>query len=220
MRARYDGEIAFTDESVGAFLAELRRGGELDHTLVVITADHGEEFGDHGGFEHGRTLYQEQIHVPLLIRFPGAYAGGRVVSAVVRQIDIVPTILDALGAGAPADLPGRSLLPAIASEPDTAIEAAAETSLGGRESVALIIDGWKVIESKVLGATTTTAYNLRTDPLEHDERAQQRPILVGYARQALAQWRSGRTASDRGAPAPAHIDPAVLERLRALGYDD
>src|SRR5207244_10762113 len=89
----------------------LFRSRRLDRsTLVVFVADHGEEFHEHGGFDHGRTLYQELVRVPLLVRLPSGAGGGRRVRGLARQIDVLPTVLAVLGLPVPADLPGSTLL--------------------------------------------------------------------------------------------------------------
>lgn len=94
--ARYDGEIAFTDRYVGMLVDYLRyRRPLLDDTIIVFTADHGEEFGEHGGKIHAYTCYEESVHVPLIVRIPGAAA--RRVDQPVALIDVMPTVLDALG---------------------------------------------------------------------------------------------------------------------------
>jgi arylsulfatase A-like enzyme len=88
----------------------LQRRGQLSNTLVVVTADHGEEFGEHGWFSHGNGLYLQGLHVPLLISFPGRIPGGVRVSERVTLRDLPATVIDLLGsAGAPV-LPGRSLV--------------------------------------------------------------------------------------------------------------
>jgi arylsulfatase A-like enzyme len=108
--ALYDGAIRFTDEQIGLLIEGLRERGLLDKTLVVVTADHGEELWDHGSFFHGQSLYDELLHVPLFVRLPGGTHAGTVVTDQVRAIDIVPTISDVLRAPAPF-AEGRSLVP-------------------------------------------------------------------------------------------------------------
>jgi hypothetical protein len=114
----YDGEVAASDFAFAALIDGLRARGLYDETLIVVTADHGEELHEHGGWEHGETLYGEVLDVPLLLRLPGGPRGVRV-SEPVQQIDLLPTLLDALaipwredeaptGGGAGS---GRSLLP-------------------------------------------------------------------------------------------------------------
>ncbi len=97
----YDGSIAYTDRQLGRLLRGLARRGRLARTLVVVTADHGEELWDHGKFFHGQSLYDELLHVPLLVRFPDV-GHGRTVDALVRSVDLVPTIAATMGRPAPA----------------------------------------------------------------------------------------------------------------------
>lgn len=103
----YDGSLAYTDRQIGRLLRGLARRGRLASTLVVVTADHGEELWDHRHFFHGQSLYDELLHVPLLVRFPRD-GHGRVVDGVVRTVDLMPTVAEAFGrTGAPSD--GQSL---------------------------------------------------------------------------------------------------------------
>jgi arylsulfatase len=109
----YDGNILYTDRQIGRLLRGVARRGRLDHTLVIVTADHGEEFWDHRKFFHGQSLYDELLHVPLLVRFPDV-GRGRVVEDVVRTVDLVPTIAEAFGRPPPTAGDGRSLRPLAA----------------------------------------------------------------------------------------------------------
>src|SRR5262245_7793877 len=111
--ARYDGEIRFVDEQIGRLLDRLSASERGPRAWVVVTADHGEEFKDHGSMGHGRRLYEEVVRVPLIIRRPGkngAPGGGARVSAPVSGIDLLPTLVAAAGAPAPAGAQGVSLL--------------------------------------------------------------------------------------------------------------
>ena len=107
----YDGAIAWTDRQLGRLFRGLARRGRLADTVVVVTADHGEELWDHGAFFHGQSLYDEQLHVPLIVRLPRG-GRGRVVPAVVSTVDVLPTLLDAAGL-APAATDGTSLVPQV-----------------------------------------------------------------------------------------------------------
>jgi arylsulfatase A-like enzyme len=93
----YDGSIAYVDNQIGALLDELQHRGTLDNTLVVITADHGEEFGEHGAFEHGNNLYLTSIHVPLLVLFKDRLPAGKSISDAISLRDLSATILDQIG---------------------------------------------------------------------------------------------------------------------------
>ena len=108
--ARYDAEIAYFDDHFGRLLAHLRARGLYDDALIVLTADHGEEFGEHGGFRHGHTLYGELLGVPLVVKYPGGEGAGRRVATPAALVDVVPSVADVLGADwRRADFRGRSL---------------------------------------------------------------------------------------------------------------
>ena len=113
MIALYDTEIAFADHQVGVLLRELEASGLSENTLVVVTADHGEEFWDHGGLGHGSSNFEEQLHVPLVIAGPGVKT--RSIKEPVSLVDVMPTILDFVGVEAPPGLPGRSLADVLRS---------------------------------------------------------------------------------------------------------
>jgi arylsulfatase A-like enzyme len=105
----YDGALAYLDHEVGDLLDRLRQRGRLDNTLVVVTSDHGEQFGEHGLFDHANSLYRQVLQVPLVVSMPGRIPAGRRVPHPVSLIDIAATILDVTGAAAGARLPGESL---------------------------------------------------------------------------------------------------------------
>src|SRR5262249_54915570 len=107
-RDRYDECIAFLDEQLGRLLGELRRQGLPDNTLVIITSDHGEAWGEHGLFSHRNSVYLDEVGVPLVILSPGA-PPGRVVTAPVTLRDLTATVVDLLGLSAGSPFPGRSL---------------------------------------------------------------------------------------------------------------
>jgi arylsulfatase A-like enzyme/uncharacterized membrane protein YbhN (UPF0104 family) len=105
----YDGEITYWDEHFGRLLAKLRERGLYDDLTIVVTSDHGEEFGDHGGFWHGTTLYDEQVRVPLLVKLPRGRRAGTVVHHWVQSIDIMPTLLREMGIAVPEGVQGGDL---------------------------------------------------------------------------------------------------------------
>jgi arylsulfatase A-like enzyme len=109
MMAQYDGDVAFGDREFGRFVRGLKQAGLYDDALVVFLSDHGEEFLDHGRWLHGRSLFDELIRVPLLVKFPGNESRGRRVAEQVQLVDVVPTILEAAKLPVPADLAGRPL---------------------------------------------------------------------------------------------------------------
>jgi arylsulfatase A-like enzyme len=116
MSALYDGEVAYVDRFVGKLL-EVLDPEVLAHTLVVLTADHGEELYDHGGWKHGETLYQEQIRVPLILRWDsGPVPAGVRIAEPVSLLDLLPTVLAAVGAEVPPEAEGIDLLPPLTGE--------------------------------------------------------------------------------------------------------
>jgi arylsulfatase A-like enzyme len=110
VRARYDGEIAYSDEVLGRLERDLKSRDLWDNTLIVITSDHGEELYERGGWDHAHSLQPERIAVPLIIKLPGGRFGGKRVTGLAGGIDVLPTVLSALGIEPPESLPGIDLL--------------------------------------------------------------------------------------------------------------
>lgn len=115
VRWYYEGEVRFTDQCIGMLLDALAARGWLDDTLIVVTSDHGEELWAHGRRGHGYTLYQEMVHVPLVLRYPPAMGrSGTVSTGLAHHVDLMPTVLAWFGVPAPAGLAGADLWPRIA----------------------------------------------------------------------------------------------------------
>ncbi len=114
LQALYDGEIRYNDQAIGSLLDALREHDLLKSTLIVLTADHGEEFWEHGRLGHGRSLYDEVLHVPLILRLPGGVPAR--IADQVELVDVMPTLLDLSGIPIPEDLSGKSLRPLVTGE--------------------------------------------------------------------------------------------------------
>lgn len=143
--ALYDTEIRYVDRAIGELLASIPPDVLAD-TLIVLTADHGEELHDHGGWKHGHTLYEDQIHVPLIFRWDGRIPAGRRIPGTVRLVDLAPTILAATGAEAPPGWQGVDLLPALLGEqPLPRLAAYAEDLQVGPLRTAAVLGGKKLI---------------------------------------------------------------------------
>lgn len=114
--AQYDGDIAYGDQEFGRFVRELKARGLYDQALFVFLADHGEEFEDHGKWLHGRSVFDELVRIPLLVKFPGGRGGGTRVRQMVQAVDVLPTILanEGLPVPTPPVVAGRPLQPVIA----------------------------------------------------------------------------------------------------------
>jgi arylsulfatase A-like enzyme len=108
-RDLYDAELAYLDQDLGRLFHELERRGDLKNTMVIVTSDHGEHFGERGLWSHGNSLYYALLHVPLIVRFDGQVPAGRRVPDVVSLRDVGATILDLAGLGSRVPFPGVSL---------------------------------------------------------------------------------------------------------------
>ncbi|MBI2523082.1 sulfatase-like hydrolase/transferase [Candidatus Woesearchaeota archaeon] len=168
----YDAEIYNADFELNRFINKLEELGIQDNTIVIIVADHGEEFYEHGLFKkHGSTLYQAAVNVPLIIYYPKEFEPKRV-SETVGTIDIVPTILDILNIDIPEDLDGVSLLPLITNEGQykrefIKSEIFEAPGTASKEQTAVYYGTWKLIEvEEESEALPSGLYNLRTDPNE------------------------------------------------------
>jgi arylsulfatase A-like enzyme len=173
IRALYDGEIRFTDKAVGELLDGLKERGLADNTLIVFLSDHGEEFFDHGGFEHGHTLYNELIRVPLMFSLPGRLPKTMRIEEQVRILDVVPTVLEILGVKPWTHLEGASLIPLITGEGEYASGGASllparsaysESMLYGTEKKSITAYPWKYIYDTITGEKLL--FNLADDPGE------------------------------------------------------
>lgn len=208
--ALYDANIREVDEALGRFFDGLRSRPSWDTTVVIFTADHGEEFFDHGGFEHNHTLYDEMLRVPLIVRAPGLTSGMR--EAQTTSIDLLPTITAAAGLDA-ADVQGADIWPVLRGDYGGEPYAMAEV-VGKR--YALRTREWKFISTLTGGHEL---YDLREDPRELRNLAPSQPDRVEQLRDVLMRLlaSSAMLGKDlQGQYAP--IEPRVLERLRSLGY--
>ena len=218
----YDGEVAYTDEILGRLLARLDRLGIRERTLVVVTSDHGEGLGEHGEAEHGFFVYDTTVRVPLIMRWPGMFAGGSRTRVLARSIDLMPTILDLVAGGSAVKgaLPGRSLVYALRApdSPDTDGVAYAE-SLFPRfhfdcaELRAIRQGGWKYIE-----APRPELYDLTRDPGERNNRHSSEGRRAAGLRSRLLDTLGGSPESAVVGLANPKLDPETLRRLASLGY--
>ncbi len=145
LTALYDTEIRYVDRAIGELLASVPEEVLAD-TLVVLTADHGEELYDHGFWKHGHTLYEDQIHVPLLFRWDGRIPAGRRLPGTVRLLDLAPTLVEAVGGEPREAFAGVSLLPALTGEePLPRLAAFAQHLQVGPLRAASVLDGKKLV---------------------------------------------------------------------------
>jgi arylsulfatase A-like enzyme len=206
----YDEEVLFVDRQLEHFLKGLEQRRLADETLVVLTADHGEELFDHGGFEHGHSLYQELLHVPLAFWGPGVQPGR--IDAPVSLVDVLPTLLEGLGLPPLPGLDGVSLWPLVARRETLAERPIlAEGTLHGPERRALVRWPWKLVEVE---GGSSGLFDLERDPREKDDLAASQPERLRALGEELARLRAGRATP---APAP-QLDERMRSQLGELGY--
>jgi arylsulfatase A-like enzyme len=179
---------------VGDFFERLEQMGLFAGSTVALTADHGEEFLDHGGWWHGTTLYQEQIHVPLLIKRPNEAQPGLLRRDPVRSVDIAPTLMATGGAVAPRAFQGRDLFGPI--PPEAAVRFA-EEDLEGNQLNALRVGDWKIVSANPgnpRGLPPLELFDLSRDPRETDNLA---GVEAARVQAMLRQMGEVRAATSR-----------------------
>lgn len=206
----YDAEIREMDRDLGRFFDWLKAHGLYERALVVLTSDHGEEFGEHGWVGwHAHTLYDEVLRVPLLIKLPLSAHGGSTVDAMARGVDLAPTVLDLLGLPAADSFEGVSLSPRIRGEGGSVPAAVSERD-HQPVTTAVRTERWKLIEGKLFDlAADPSETTPRPDALHRDVRTRLGEEMSRVSR-ARAQDESG----------PTTLDPKTEAQLRALGYLD
>jgi len=221
---RYDGGIRYWDECFSVFLENLSLEGYLKNTILIVTSDHGEEFLEHDGFNHGSTLFQEQVHVPLLLRSPDA--GGGVIEEPVELVDIVPSLLSMLGISIPQFLQGNNLVPLLHGENHILSPVFSEGTvafggvpLPGGSFKSVRVGEFKLILNTETG--TTKLYDLSADPGELKKNFDDKSPERARALAVLRGWmeRSSK-AGERYESGVYDIGKELDKNLKALGYVD
>ena len=214
MQGAYDGEVATADAQIGRLIEYLRTSGDFDHTVVVVVGDHGESLGEHGEQQHGFFVYEAAMHIPLVIAGPGVPA--RTVTDQVRIVDVMPTILDLVGAAAPKEVQGESLMP-LGRGAQRDLLAFGETWYPryhyGWSELTAVRDG----RYKFIAAPRRELYDTQNDPGETRDVSSANPRIADALERALRDMAT-RIAVSAVAHAPRTIEPEAEERLRALGY--
>jgi arylsulfatase A-like enzyme len=221
--ALYDGEIRYTDTTIGMLLSAFKAAGRLENTIVVVTADHGEEFLEHGHKGHNQSLYQEVLRVPMVFSWPGKIAREQVTTPV-SIVDIAPTLLSLVGAPPLPASSGRALF-GKGGKPmarPTKPILSELSNLQGKPILAAVVDGdRKVISGSKMGKPVY--FDLRKDPTERRPRRvsevpQGAELMEILKREiSLADKQAGKTPSE-GQSKDHELTDDVSERLRSLGY--
>jgi len=217
--ARYDGEILHVDEQFHRVLERLDALGLSARTAIVILADHGEEFHDHGGVRHGYTMYDEQIRVPLIVRLPGFTDAGMRIDDQVRLLDVMPTALALLGMEIPKQVQGTSLLPLLTGAKSRPLPAVSEW--GYRRLVSFRAPPWKLIYD--IETETPMLFHLERDPLEREDLRLEEPRVVSRLTSEMTDILADALEAGEEIPADTGdlaLTQAQIDRLEALGYVD
>jgi arylsulfatase A-like enzyme/Flp pilus assembly protein TadD len=224
----YEGEVAYADSAVGKLLSQLRTRGLYENSVIAVMADHGEALGDHGESTHGIFLYDETIQVPLLFKLPAERSAGRHVDSRVGLVDVLPTILQAVGMTIPKEVQGESLVsmmkvvraatPATgkSNPPSPDRPAYAESDYSHRTF------GWSSLRALRAGkylfidAPRKELYDQAADPQARHDLSSSSSAVVGTLVSQLDLFRQ-KTSSAREAP-QTRMDPELQEKLSALGY--
>ena len=229
-------EIQHMDRYLGELFEGLKRLGVYENTLIVVTGDHGEEFYDHGGWWHGQTLYDELVHIPLLVKLPGNHLGGTRNSDLARHIDLAPTMLQFAGLPKSPAMAGQALFDAQGNFANAGIHSAhAHNDFEGNVIRAVRTRDTKLIQTEegqkyYRGIPPVELYDLQANPDERwDANLAHDPAHAGV-RQTLEQSMGAHAQEPAGAPraaaaapepptaAPDAIPQQMQDQLGALGY--
>jgi arylsulfatase A-like enzyme/Flp pilus assembly protein TadD len=217
----YDGGIAFVDAQVGRVVAYLKAKGLYDRTLIVVAGDHGEGLGEHGEKTHGFFIYDSTLHVPLIFKLPSGVGRRKsVVNDSANLADLLPTVLELTDAGKPKEVQGRSLLPSMAGKPDsTTAENYAETYLPRIHFNWSELRGIRYRQYHFIDAPRPELYDLSADPRELNNLYSAQRAVANELRKRLGQFVTQFTpASGEKTAETTGLDPALMERLKSLGY--
>ncbi|MBZ5665983.1 MAG: sulfatase-like hydrolase/transferase [Acidobacteriia bacterium] len=218
----YDGEIAYVDSVVGKLFRELKVRGLFDGAAVAIMADHGESLGAHGEDTHGVFLYDETIRVPLVIKLPHGGAVGKRFENRVELVDVLPTLLQAVGVEVPAEVQGESLLGMMKAGNGEASEISRDRPAYAESDYPHTAFGWSAERSLRTGkylyiqAPRQELYDQRADPNALHDLSGTSTAVSGTLAGEVNAFRA-KTSSSREAPKAA-VDPTAQEKLAALGY--
>jgi len=221
---RYDAEILYFDTITKDFFNKLKKNKLLKNTWIIITADHGEEFGEHGRkMGHGRTLYSEVLRVPLIFYNKDVTKEERKIKSRVRLIDLAPTVLDLAGIPKPKLIDGVSLKREITEKVLTesgdlqAISQVGLNDLIKNKNLISIIDGdYKYIHDSISGKEEL--YNLENDPKERINLAKSAPETLAEFRKIRDNYMSTKRLAIKRVVPDDEFNKELKEQLRSIGY--
>jgi arylsulfatase A-like enzyme len=214
-RARYAAGIHAADHQLGELFERLRSHPRWSNTVVVVTSDHGEELFDHGGWDHGFSLYQHQLHVPLILRNPTDSQPARRVTSRVGLVDLMPTLLALAGQDAQTGLAGRDLFGPRSSAPRPLF---ASCNKDRPDEATVVVGPFKLITD--LEAGSRRLFNLAQDPHEIVDLSTTAVAETAELQSVLETVAASRRYSAAGSQPLVELSDEQLESLRELGYVD
>ncbi len=217
LQALYAGEIEATDAAFGRLLQTLERLGHGENTAILLVADHGEEFLDHGRWTHAKSLWSEMLSIPFILELPGGRLGGTAVPSLVRQVDVLPTLLELAEVEEPPGLHGRSVLPLLGEE------LRFRPAFGYHDLAGSTLRSVRIHDLKLVGRARPDRtfeilglYDLAVDPAETRDVAAEHPEWVRYLELLWLDRARDRARRYRPTEIPRHFE--VQAQLEALGY--
>ncbi len=225
MKALYDGEIRFLDHWLGIFFEGLKSRKLYDDALIVFLTDHGEEFDDHGGWFHGRSLHNEMVGMPLIIRLPGGEGGGTISNLPIHMVDILPTLAGSARLGLVQGAQGRDWSDEIKKHLSGDGKSGFSISSFLEEPpwlYSLQIGNWKVVEKNIDNQKVQTLYQVDLDPSESRDFSNAAGDTLRKMTKLLTELKSElrRASADHAHSETEAADPETRRLLKSLGYID
>ncbi len=216
---QYDGSIAYMDYWVERLFDALKREGLYDDTLIIVTSDHGEFFGEHQLLSHGTGLYEGGLRIPILVKYPGGRYAGEVLNERVSIMDIYATVLETLGLGVPevsaVALGTRARGPVIAEEYEYGMNVRRFGPRFAGDRSAIYKEGYKYVKSTVAPGEL---YNLTTDEAEEKDLSGDESAVALQLDGDITTWQANTSLFDGTTETTQTISPEEYDRLKSLGY--
>jgi arylsulfatase A-like enzyme/Flp pilus assembly protein TadD len=217
----YDGEIAYTDSVIGSFINVLQKHGLYQSSIIAVASDHGEAFGEHGEQRHGVFLYDETIHVPLLLKLPSDRFAGQRIQRKVALTSIAPTLLEAANIAVPPSMQARSLLHLVQGSAngkkteDVESPVYSETNYSHRTFGWAVLRSWRTDKYLYVQAPKRELYDESSDPGATKNLVDTAKAVTGTLNTQLDDFfqKTAQVESES-----TKLDPSQVEKLRSLGY--
>jgi arylsulfatase A-like enzyme len=220
---RYDEEILFLDAEIEKLVNLLKRTGEFDDTLLIIAADHGEEYLDHGFISHSQSLYNELLHIPLILIYPNGWEGGTKISQMVQSVDLMPTLLDLVAAPEPTkklalrQISGKSLLPMMMGRKDSEKRISYSSDYISKQTSA-IFDGYKYILKDGDCFKKELLFNIKKDFSERRDIQNEDPKRLSDFRLIINTYKEKAGKINLVTSGQSDFNSAQMQMIRGLGY--